>query len=314
MTTTMRDGGRELHGLLLVDKPEGMTSAAVVARVKRTLRQRKVGHLGTLDPFATGLLPVCIGEGTKIAPFLAEDEKRYVGEIVLGVTTDTLDRTGAVEERRPVPPFSSRQLAAAVADLRGDILQTPPMYSALKRGGVPLYRLARAGQTIERAPRPVRIVRFDVARTATDRLSFAVSCSRGTYIRVLAHDLGRALGTGAHLGTLRRTACGPFEVRDAVALDELEPAFAERRLPLLTPSVALAGLRAIEVDPRAIESIRRGQQRALEALGRPRLAGEVVRVTSREDELVAVAEATADGAAWHLARVLVGMSSDGGPA
>src|SRR6185436_8971594 len=121
---------RELHGLLLVDKPEGLTSAAVVARVKRTLRQRKVGHLGTLDPFATGLLPVCIGEGTKIAPFLAEDEKRYVGEIVLGVTTDTLDRTGTVQERRPVPALSHADLAAAVAALRGDILQTPPMYSA----------------------------------------------------------------------------------------------------------------------------------------------------------------------------------------
>lgn len=299
----MRDRGRELHGLLLVDKPEGLTSAAVVARVKHTLGQRKVGHLGTLDPFATGLLPVCIGEGTKIAPFLADDEKRYVGDIALGTITDTFDRTGTIIEVRSVPPLSSARLAVALGSLRGDILQTPPMYSALKRDGVPLYRLARAGKTIERTPRPVRISRFDVARTAPDRLRFVVTCSRGTYVRVLAHDLGQALGTGAHLETLRRIACGPFEVTAAVCLDDLEQAAAEDRLPLLTPSAALAGLRAVVADERTIGSIRRGQQQALGALGRPRAGGEIVRVASREGELVAIAAATADGAAWQLARV-----------
>ena len=294
---------RELHGLLLVDKPEGLTSAAVVARVKRTLRQRKVGHLGTLDPFATGLLPVCIGEGTKIAPFLAEDEKRYVGDIRLGVTTDTLDGTGAVVETRPVGVVTPAALAAAVATLRGEILQTPPMYSALKREGVPLYRLARAGQTVERAARPVRIARFDVALTAADRVRFAVTCSRGTYVRVLAHDLGAALGVGAHLATLRRTACGPFDVRDAVILYDLEAAAREERLPLLSPSAALAGLRAVVADERTIGSIRRGQQRALGALGPPRAGGEVVRVASVAGDLIAIAAATSDGSAWQLARV-----------
>jgi len=308
----MSERSRELHGLLLVDKPEGLTSAAVVASIKRTLRQRKVGHLGTLDPFATGLLPVCIGEGTKIAPFLADDVKRYVGEIALGVTTDTLDRTGTVVEQHPVPALSSERVAAAVAALRGDILQTPPMYSALKRGGVPLYRLARAGQTIERAPRPVRIASFDVAQTGTDRLTFAVTCSRGTYVRVLAQDLGRALGTGAHLATLRRTACGPFDIRDALRLDDLERVFAEARLPLLTPSTALGALRAVEVDGRTVTSIRRGQQRALGALGRPRGAGEVVRVASRDGQLVAIAAATPDGAGWQLARVMVGGGDEEG--
>lgn len=302
---TMPEQGRELHGLLLVDKPEGLTSAAVVAIVKRILRQRKVGHLGTLDPFATGLLPVCIGEGTKIAPFLADDVKRYVGEIALGVTTDTLDRTGTVLEQQPVPSLSRARVAAAVATLRGDILQTPPMYSALKRDGVPLYRLARAGQTIERAPRPVRITSFDVAQTAADRLTFAVTCSRGTYVRVLAQDLGSALGTGAHLATLRRTACGPFDVRHAVRLDDVERAGAQGRLPLLPPSTALGALRAVEVDGRTVTSIRRGQQRALGALGKPRCAGEVVRVASQDGQLVAIAAATADGAGWQLARVMV---------
>jgi len=217
----MPERGRELHGLLLVDKPEGLTSAGVVARVKRMLGQRKVGHLGTLDPFATGLLPICIGEGTKIAPFLADDEKRYVGEIVLGITTDTLDRTGTVVEAQVVPPFSSATLAAALSGLRGDILQTPPMYSALKRDGVPLYRLARAGQTIERMPRPVRIARFDVARTAPDRLRFAVTCSRGTYVRVLAHDLGRALGTGAQAAKIKVLSSNAAKS----VLEELAPQF-----------------------------------------------------------------------------------------
>lgn len=311
---TMRDGARELHGILLVDKPEGLTSAAVVARVKRTLRQRKVGHLGTLDPFATGLLPVCIGEGTKIAQFLGDDEKRYVGEIVLGVTTDTLDRTGTIVERRSVPPLPTGRIAAAVAALRGDILQMPPMYSALKREGVPLYRLARAGQTIDRAPRPARIARFDVAQVASDRLRFAVTCSRGTYVRVLADDLGRALETGAHLATLRRTACGALEVRDAVALEDVAEAHEAGRLPLLSPSAALADLRAVELDGAAIAAIRRGQQRALGALGRPSAAGEIVRIASRAGDLVAIAAATEDGRTWQLARVLVETPSDGGAA
>jgi tRNA pseudouridine55 synthase len=299
----MAERGPELHGLLLVDKPAGMTSAAVVAHVKRVLGQRKVGHLGTLDPFATGLLPVCLGEGTKIAPFLAEDEKRYVGEIVLGVTTDTLDLTGAVLETRPVPRIAVRDVAAAVAELRGDILQTPPMYSALKRDGVPLYRLARAGKTIERAPRPVRISRFDVAIVAEDRLRFAVTCSKGTYVRVLAHDLGAALGVGGHLASLRRTASGPFDLRSAVPLADLAHVATEGRLPLLSPSAALAGLRAVVADERTIGSIRRGQQWALRALGRPRGAGEVVRVASRGGHLIAIAAAAADGETWQLARV-----------
>lgn len=292
----------ELHGLLLVDKPEGLTSAAVVARVKRVLGQRKVGHLGTLDPFATGLLPVCIGEGTKIAPFLADDVKSYVGEIVLGVATDTLDRTGAVVEELPVPPWSTERLAKALVGFRGDVSQTPPMYSALKRGGVPLYRLARAGQSIEREPRPVRITVFDAAWIATDRLRFAVTCSRGTYVRVLAEDLGRALGTCAHLASLRRTVCGAFDVSAAVRLDDLETAAVGGRLPLLTPSSALGELRAVTVDDRTSLSIRRGQQWALERLGPPGTSGETVRVTDQDGGLIAIVTATAEGI-WQLARV-----------
>jgi tRNA pseudouridine55 synthase len=292
----------ELHGLLLVDKPEGLTSAAVVARVKRALAQRKVGHLGTLDPFATGLLPVCVGEGTKIAPFLADDVKSYVGDIVLGVATDTLDRTGTVVEELPVPPWSTQGLADALARFRGDVMQTPPMYSALKRGGVPLYRLARAGQTIEREPRPVRITVFEAAWIAPDRLRFAVTCSRGTYVRVLAQDLGRTLGTCAHLASLRRTVCGAFAVNAAVRLDDLEAAVAQDRLPLLSPSAALGELRAVTVDERTSLSIRHGQQWALERLGPPHALNENVRVADHAGDLIAVVTATTGGT-WQLARV-----------
>jgi tRNA pseudouridine55 synthase len=194
-------------------------------------------------------------------------------------------------------------LAGAVARLRGDIQQTPPMYSALKRDGVPLYRLARAGKVIEREPRAVRIARFDVAQVAVDRLRFAVTCSKGTYIRVLAQDLGTLLDTVAHLHTLRRTGCGPFDVGEAINLDELERLVPGDRLPILTPSAALAGLRAVVADERTIVHIRRGQQHALGVLGPPRVAGEVVRIASADGDLVAIATATIDGATWQLARV-----------
>ncbi len=261
---------RQSDGILLVDKPEGLTSAAVVARVKRTLRE-KVGHLGTLDPFATGLLPICVGEGTKLAQFLAADSKRYVGEIVLGATTDTLDGTGTVVERHPVPPISAATLAAAVARLRGAIMQTPPMYSALKREGVPLYRLARAGQDVDRAARPVHVATFDVALIAPDRLAFAVECSKGTYVRV-------------------------------VPLHDVEERATRGTLPLLTPSAAMTGFRAIVADAPLIAAIRDGRQQALRALGAPHAADEVVRIESAEGVLIAVAAAVDDG--WRLARVM----------
>jgi tRNA pseudouridine55 synthase len=290
-------------GILLVDKPEGLTSAAVVACVKRALRHSKAGHLGTLDPFATGLLPICLGEGTKIAQFLAADAKRYVGEIVLGVATDTLDRMGTVVERRPVPALTAPMVAAGVARFHGTLLQVPPMYSALKRGGVPLYRLARAGQEIERAPRAVHVQRFDVAIIAADRLAFAVDCSKGTYVRVLAHDLGIALGTAAHLASLRRTGFGPFVIGDAVPLADVGERATAGALPLLSPSTAMTAYRAIVADADLIVAIRHGRQHALRALGSPRTAAEVVRIESADGALIAVAEA-ADEAHWRLARVM----------
>ncbi len=300
---TSREARPPLDGILLVDKPEGSTSAQVVARVKRALGQRKVGHLGTLDPFATGLLPICIGEGTKLAQFLAAADKRYVGEIVLGRATDTLDRTGTVVEERPVPRLTPAVLARAAATFRGEILQTPPMYSALKRGGVPLYRLARAGEEVPREPRRISLMAFDLAQLASDRLAFAVHCSKGTYVRVLAHDLGLALGTVAHLASLRRTTFGTFDVRAALPLERLAdtPAAA---LPLVAPSAALAAYRSVVADEAMISALRQGRQQALAALGRPRADAEVVRIESADGALVAVAAAATPLGTWRLARVI----------
>jgi tRNA pseudouridine55 synthase len=190
-----------------------------------------------------------------------------------------------------------------VAALRGDLMQIPPMYSALKRGGVPLYRLARAGQEVARVPRAVHVARFEVALLAADRLAFAVSCSKGTYVRSLAADLGTALGTGAHLAALRRTAFGPLRIERAVPLDRLGEAAAAGELSLLSPSAALAGYRAVVADGGTIAAIRRGQQHALSTLGVPHASSEVVRIESAAGHLVAVAETT-DGGAWRLARVL----------
>jgi len=295
-----------MHGVLLVDKPEGLTSAAVVARVKRALRARKVakvGHLGTLDPFATGLLPICLGEATKLAQFLAAESKRYVGEIVLGSATDTLDRTGTVVETQPVPVLTPAAIAAALRGLRGPILQTPPMYSALKQGGVPLYRLARQGQEVERPARAVDVTAFDVAVTAPGRLVFSVACSKGTYVRVLAQDLGRALGTVAHLGALRRTEFGPFGLGEALPLDRVDDLARDGVLPVVSLSAAMMRYRAVVADAGLITAIRHGRQQALRVLGAPRAAAEVVRIESADGVLVAVAEAAGEGG-WRLARVM----------
>ncbi len=309
MSRTRPDPSTVPHGIVVVDKPAGVTSAAVVARIKRALRGAKVGHLGTLDPFATGVLPICIGEGTKLAPFVDDAVKRYVGEIVLGAETDTLDGTGTVVAEAPVPTLTPASVGAALVGLRGDILQTPPMYSALKRGGVPLYKLARKGEEVARERRPIRVSRFDVAVLDGGRLAFAVSCSKGTYVRVLAQDLGRALGTAAHLVTLRRTASGPLSLQHAMSLEALEARVAAGGRPdVLAPSEALEHLRAVVVDPATVVAIRRGQQRALSRLGPPRTASEQVRVQNDDGTLVAIAESGPDSA-WHLARVLVHAAS-----
>jgi tRNA pseudouridine55 synthase len=209
-------------GVLLVDKAAGMTSHDVVAIVRRRLQMKKVGHCGTLDPIATGLLLLTLGRGTKIQDLLMSEDKEYSGTMILGTTTDTQDSAGNVTQERPVPPLDEATLRAAFEKFSGDFYQMPPMVSAIKQGGVPLYKLARQGKTVEREPRLVHVYRHSIDRIALPEIDFTVVCSKGFYVRTYAHDIGETLGCGAHLKNLRRTKSGRFRVDGAITVDELK--------------------------------------------------------------------------------------------
>ena len=209
-------------GVLLVDKAAGMTSHDVVALVRRRLQIKKVGHCGTLDPLATGLLLLTLGRGTKIQDLLMSEDKDYAGTLTLGVTTDTQDSEGKIVEERPVPELNESNVRSAFEKFRGDFYQMPPMVSAIKMGGVPLYKLARQGKVVEREPRLVHVYSYEIGRIASPEIDFRVTCSKGFYVRTYAHDIGEALGCGAHLKALRRTKSGRFDVAGAITVDEIK--------------------------------------------------------------------------------------------
>jgi tRNA pseudouridine55 synthase len=213
---------KELEGVLLVDKPKDHTSHDVIARLRGKLRMRKVGHAGTLDPMATGLLIVLLGRATRISQFLISLDKDYEGTIELGKTTDSQDAEGRLMETRPVPELSAEQVAAAMHAFLGDQYQIPPMFSAIKIGGVALYKKARKGEEVEREPRFIRVKAWELVRFASPHIDFRLSCTKGTYVRTLAHDLGTKLGCGAHLCALRRTATDRFNVAQALTLEQIE--------------------------------------------------------------------------------------------
>jgi tRNA pseudouridine55 synthase len=213
---------QDIDGVLLIDKAPGMTSHDVVAIVRKRLGFKKVGHCGTLDPLATGLLLVVLGRGTKIQDLLMAEDKEYTGTMQLGVTTDSQDADGKVVETLPVPEFSREQLEAAFEKFHGDFYQLPPMVSAIKQDGVPLYKLARQGKTVEREPRFVHVFAHEITRIGLPEVDFRVVCSKGFYVRTYAFDIGNALGCGAHLSALRRTKSGRFSVDGAVTVDELK--------------------------------------------------------------------------------------------
>jgi tRNA pseudouridine55 synthase len=289
-----------VHGVLLVDKPEGITSAEVVRRIKRKVGG-KVGHLGTLDPFATGLLPLCLGEGTKIAQFLNAADKTYEGTICLGVATDTADRTGEVREQRAVPEFTNADLRRVAEGLAGASMQTPPMYSAIKREGVPLYKLAREGIEVERAARPITIHELSLDRVDDSRIRFHVACSKGTYVRVLAEDIGRELGTVAHLAELRRITFGAFRIDQGVVdADSWDPG---APAGLLSIREALGDLPTVVLPERCQTAVRRGQAWVLNELAPdPPTSPRALLVAASGDPL-AVVEQSSDGT-WRFARVL----------
>ena len=274
-------------GLLLIDKPAGVSSFEVVRRARRASQIRKIGHLGTLDPLATGLLPLCLLEATKLVPYLMPEPKTYRARVRLGVSTDTQDATGEVVAQCETLP-TPEQIYQAAARFVGEVTQVPPKYSAVNYQGERAYRLARRGQAVELAPRTVTIYDLTVDTVAIPEFTMTVRCSQGTYIRTLAQDLGEALGCGAHLAALRRLAVGPFKVGDALPLAALGEISREdltgRIIPL--PS-CLPGLRPVEVDAAAARLLRQG--RPLIHGATDLQPGEQVRVLA-EAELVAVAQ------------------------
>lgn len=258
-----RPARRRLDGVLLFDKPAGLSSNGCLGLIKRLFSAQKAGHTGTLDPFATGLLPVGLGEATKYAQDLLLADKTYLATVRLGVTTATGDLEGRVLAVEPVACDDGR-IAAVLARFRGAIDQVPPMYSALKRDGKPLYEYARAGIEVERAARRITIHALDLVSRSADALVVRVRCSKGTYVRTLAEDIGRTLGCGAHLAALRREAVGTLSAADAVSLPALEAMSAAERDACLLPVDALAGaLPGIELDAAQAARLLLGQRIAL---------------------------------------------------
>ncbi|QDE67272.1 MULTISPECIES: tRNA pseudouridine(55) synthase TruB [Myxococcus] len=289
-----------MDGVLVIDKPTGPTSFDVVRQVRSLLRLKKVGHTGTLDPLATGVLPLCLGEATKVAGFITEGDKAYDATVRLGSETDTLDAEGQVTAQAPVPALTPALIEAALARFRGTFDQVPPMYSAVKVGGKRLYELARAGEEVERAARQVTVYELVLRDFSAERLQLSVRCSKGFFVRTLAQDVGRALGCGAHLEALRRTASGPFSLAQALPLADVPELLKEGALAsrLMTMSHALVELPEVRVGAADAKRVSHGVPVEVPAgkVGR-------VRVMGPDDALLAVAEVT--GGRLRYLRVLV---------
>ncbi len=293
------------NGILLIDKPAGPSSAGVVGKVKRILGARKVGHLGTLDPFASGLLPLGINDGTKVAHIFLGAEKSYAGVLTLGVETDTQDCTGRVLQVRDVPSVDERTLENLHDAFTGVLSQVPPMFSALKRNGVRLYRLARQGQSVPRTAREVKIERLRLWKNDAAEVEFELTCSKGTYVRALAADMGKFLGCGAHLKSLRRLSCGRLNLNQSVSLDELQALKDQGKLPLIPLNRALDHIRQILIDPALLFRLRLGQQDVLTRLGLPEEGEEMVRLSDGAGNLAALVCWDPGGRSgrWRLFRV-----------
>lgn len=224
------------EGILLVDKPKGITSHDVVDRVRHKLHMKRIGHAGTLDPMATGLVIILVGKATKASQFLMGMDKVYEGSILLGKSTNTHDAEGQVTQERPVPELTEEQVVALLKTFEGDQYQTPPMFSAKKKDGVPLYKLARKGKEVEREARLIHISSFELDEWhAPDKIDFTIACTKGTYVRTIANDLGEKIGCGAHLTALNRTDIEKFRIEDSVTLDELENLDAQEIRRILIP-------------------------------------------------------------------------------
>lgn len=287
---------RDISGILLLDKPQGLSSNQALQKARRMFNARKAGHTGSLDPLATGLLPVCFGEATKIAGYLLGSRKAYDADVRLGITTDTDDANGEAILTRPVPALVDADIDAALCTLRGRIVQTPPIYSALKQGGVPLYKRARRGEDVQAPPREVDVHRLEMAWRDGDRLGLHVECGSGTYVRSLARDLGEKLGCGAHLTALRRTWVDPFLDPQMTSLDALQKLqadgdFTEIDRLLLPIETGLAAVPALSVSAEQALQLQQGKR-----LTQPELASRALcRALDPGGRLVALVEIDGGG-------------------
>lgn len=288
-----------IDGFIVIDKPAGMSSHDVVNIVRRKFGQKRVGHTGTLDPFATGVLVLALGEATKAIPFLDEAAKEYRAVMKLGESTDTQDCTGEVIHRCDWRGITSDDIRRVAAGFKGKLSQLPPMFSALKHKGVPLYKLARRGDEISREPRQIEVFTLDIDNIELPEVAFTVSCSRGTYVRTLAHDIGRELGCGAHLTRLQRIASGRFQLKEALPLEMLDDVMSDGRVEgiLISPYGALDHLPDLPVEESGREMVSHGIAPKLTSLAghsETLTPGKLVRI-SYEKRLIAVAEFAENG-------------------
>ncbi|HLZ21853.1 MAG TPA: tRNA pseudouridine(55) synthase TruB [Ktedonobacterales bacterium] len=305
-----------MDGIFILNKAAGMTSHDVVARVRRLTHQKRVGHAGTLDPAATGVLPVCLGQATRVAEYLSESGKAYRATIRFGVVTDTYDAEGSVVRTGPVA-VTEEQIAAALPSFLGEQMQAPPVYSAIKRGGQPLYKLARAGQEVTVELRPIVIYILRIVAWASPDLTLDVECGKGTYIRSLAYDLGERLGPGAHLAALVRTRSGPFTLKQSITLEALEIALANGswRNSLYAADEALLERRAAILGPANTARVRNGQLLRFDDAARPvdllpPTDGELLRAYSTDGLFLGILRWEAGAGAWHPHKVLIGEPVD----
>ncbi len=261
-----RKSGRDVHGIVLLDKRLGVSSNQALQEVRRLLNANKAGHTGALDPLATGLLPLCFGEATKVSALMLDDDKRYIVTFRLGVMTDTGDSEGKIVAEMPVPAYTEAQLLDCLRSFTGEIEQVPPMYSALKFHGKKLYELAREGKTVDRQARRIRIDALNLLAFDRESITLDVACSKGTYIRSLAEDIGQALGSCATVTALRRTAAGMFDIAQAYRYEKLQAMTPEQLENCLIPVDApLAGLPAVELSDDQGARVLQGQQIELHA-------------------------------------------------
>ena len=279
-----------MNGVLVIDKPAGMTSFDVVRQVRRMVNTRRVGHAGTLDPMATGVLPVAIGTATRLIEYLMAGDKSYRATLKLGSATDTQDSEGRVLEEKPWQSVDRATIDAAVENFIGEIEQLPPMYSALKKDGQPLYKLARQGIEVDREPRKVHVKSLTIDEFSAPHLTFTVDCSKGTYVRTLCHDIGKILGCGAHMTDLRRLTCGRFDLAKSHPLQVLQDLSEDGTpLPFLSLAETLADWSELKIDGVTLERLQNGVAPYMEDLtGDKPAAGDKVRIMAAE-ALVAVA-------------------------